>query len=68
MHLLALVGGAALFAIASYLYRWIGQEDGMSAHWRNAPGMDALWVFIILGGWAGGGSLVIKALIFFFFG
>jgi hypothetical protein len=68
LYLLLLIAGFALLALTSYLFWRIGKEDGISPRWRNAPGMEGIWVLIILGGWAAGGSLVIKSLAFCFFG
>jgi hypothetical protein len=63
VNLAMIVGGAAVFAVTSYLFWLLGQEDRMSPRWRNAPGIESFWVLVILGGWAAGGSLVAKSII-----
>jgi hypothetical protein len=57
-----LIGGIVVFVLTSYLFWLLGKEDRISARWRNATAMESVWVFIILSGWAAGGSLVVKSL------
>lgn len=57
-----------MIAIGSYVYWRIGQPDGVHPRWRKVPGIEALIVLIVLGGWAGGASVLIKSLIAIFFG
>jgi hypothetical protein len=68
LYLFALIAGAAMFANASYFYWRIGQKDGIGRRWLTAPGMTEFWVLVILGGWAGGVTLVVKALMFLVLG
>lgn len=63
LNLSMLVGGAAVFAVTSYLFWLLGKEGGLSPRWRNAPGIESFWVLVILGGWAAGGSLVAQSII-----
>jgi hypothetical protein len=55
--------GLAAFAVASWVFWRIGKEDGISPRVRNMPGMEVIVVTVVLGGWAGGGSLVIHGLM-----
>jgi hypothetical protein len=58
-----LIAGVVVFAMTAYLFWLLGQEGRISPRWRNATAMEAVWVFIILSGWAAGVSLVIKSLV-----
>jgi hypothetical protein len=58
---------ALMIAIGSYVYWRIGQPDGLNPRWRKAPGVEALIVLVVLGGWAGGASVLIKSLIVMLF-
>jgi hypothetical protein len=62
MLLLELVGGVALFALASFVYWRIGLEDGISPRLRAMSGLPSLAVLVVLGGWSGGVSMVIHAI------
>lgn len=56
-----------MIAIGSYVYWCVGQPDGVSPRWRKLPGIESLIVLIVLGGWAGGASILIKSVIVIFF-
>ena len=60
------VAGLLLLSFGSIIYWRISQESGLSPFWRNLPGIDALLVLAVLGGWAGGACLIVQssALIF----
>jgi len=58
-----LIAGIAVLAMTSYLFWALGKEGRISPRWRDSTAMESVWVFIILSGWATGGSLVAKSLI-----
>jgi hypothetical protein len=41
----------------------IGDEKFISPRWKDSTGTAAFFVLIILGGWAGGISLIIQAIV-----
>jgi hypothetical protein len=57
-----LLGGVMLFALASYIFWRIGQENGIGPRWRMLPGLPSLIVFVVLGGWSGGLGMTIHAI------
>ena len=61
MFVLELIAGAALFALASYLFWLIGQNNRISPRWRKFPGLPSIMVLLVLGGWSAGLSFVIHA-------
>jgi hypothetical protein len=63
VDLAMILGGTVVFAVTSYLFWLLGQEDRLSSRWRNAPGIESFWVLVILGGWASGGALVARSII-----
>lgn len=63
MTLLMLLGGILVFGGTSYLFWLLGRENGISPKWRDAGAMESIWVAIILGGWAAGAALAVKALL-----
>jgi hypothetical protein len=65
---LQLLFGIAAVAVASYVFWRIGRPDGVPSRWRSLPGMEVLVVTIVLGGWAGGGSLIVVAITSIFTG
>jgi hypothetical protein len=58
-----LIGGVILLALTTYLFWLLGKEGRISPRWRDSTRLEAIWVFIILSGWAAGGSLVAKSLM-----
>ena len=63
---LELVAGFLLLAIGSIIYWRVDKENGLSPRWRNFPGIDALVVLAVLGGWAGGASLIFQSTVLIF--
>ena len=63
MFLAVLFAGLILFALASYVFWRIGQENGIGPRWRNSAAKISLIVLIVLGGWSGGASLVILSIV-----
>ncbi len=61
-----LIVAVLMIAIGSYVYWRIGQPDGLSPRWRKLPGVEALIVLVVLGGWAGGASVLIKSVLLMF--
>jgi hypothetical protein len=66
MTILELLLGIVLFVIASYVFWRIGDENAISPRWRHSLGLESLVVFVVLGGWAGGGSLMIRSVMMAF--
>lgn len=62
LALLGLVAGVLWFALATVVFRRCGPSlDGKSPRWTKWPGMLELVVFVVLGGWALGGAMVIQS-------
>ena len=58
-----LIAGIVLLAVTSYLFWLLGKEGRISPRWRDSNAMEAIWVFMVLSGWAAGGCLVAKSLM-----
>jgi hypothetical protein len=59
----ALIAGALWFVVATFAFRRCAPADGPAPRWVQAPEMQALVVFVVLGGWALGGSFFIYGLV-----
>ena len=66
MFIVEILTGAILFALASYAFWRIGQEDAISPRWRNFPGLPSIAVLVVLGGWSAGASFLIHAFVTLF--
>jgi hypothetical protein len=62
MLILEFIAGLILLAIGSYVFWRVGQPDGVSPRFRRMPGAESLVVTIVLGGWAGGASLIVHSV------
>jgi hypothetical protein len=62
MLLVEFLGGVVVFAVASYIFWRIGQENGISPRLRAMPGLPSLAVFVVLGGWSAGIGMVIHSI------
>lgn len=60
---LQVIGGAVLVAIGTFVFWRIGQAGGIGPRMERVPGIESLVVFVVLGGWAIGGSLLVQAAI-----
>jgi hypothetical protein len=63
MFIVEFIVGAILFALATYVFWRIGDEHAISPRWRNSTAMPSLMVLVVLGGWSGGISLVIRSVL-----
>lgn len=61
---IGLVVGVALIGTATWV-AW-RLDKGINPKWRDLPAADLLFVFIILGGWAGGIGIAVQSLVWLF--
>ena len=62
MFIIQLIAGAALLAVASYVFWRLGDDKAISPRLRESIGFEALVVFVVLGGWSGGASCLVLAI------
>ncbi len=62
MFIVQLMAGAALLAIASYVFWRLGDDKAISPRLRDSIGFEALVVLVVLGGWSGGASCIVLAI------
>jgi hypothetical protein len=58
-----LISGSAWFALATVAFRRSAPSNGVIPHWVQSPEMQALIVFVVLGGWSLGTAFVIQAIV-----
>jgi hypothetical protein len=58
-----LISGAAWFALATVAFRRCAPSNGVIPLWVRSPEMQALVVFVVLGGWALGAAFVIQGIV-----
>jgi hypothetical protein len=58
-----LISGSVWFALATVAFRKCTPSNGVIPLWVQSPEMQALIVFVVLGGWSLGSAFVIQALI-----
>jgi len=63
LALAALIAGALWFTFATVVFRRCAPADGPVPRWVQSPEMQALVVFVVLGGWALGGAFFIYGLV-----
>jgi hypothetical protein len=59
----ALVSGALWFVLATVAFRRFAPADGPVPRWVQVPEMQAVVVFVVLGGWSLGGAFAIYGLL-----